>query len=209
MPIIEGIEQQTPEWLQMRCGMVTASRVKDIVKKPKSGTGDLKKRADYRTEIISECLTGRAAEHYVTPAMEWGIETEPLARAAYEMRLDTEVADGGFHIHDQITRFGASPDGLIGDDGLLEIKCPTTAVHVEYIIAGVTPEEYQPQMLAEMACTGRQWCDFVSFDPRLPKKLQLFVRRFPRNDERIAAMEEEVLKFLEEVIEKIKLLEQA
>ena len=98
---------------------------------------------------------------------------------------------------------------LHGGDGVLEIKCPTTAVHVGYIIAGITPEEYQPQMLAEMACTGRQWCDFVSFDPRLPKKLQLFVRRFPRDDERIAAMEQEVLTFLEEVIATIKLLEQA
>lgn len=208
MPIIEGIEQQTPEWLQMRVGMVTASRVDDVLAVPANGKGELKCRAKYRTEIISECLTGRAAEHYVTPAMEWGIETEPLARAAYEMRLDLEVADGGFHIHDEITRFGASPDGLIGEEGLLEVKCPTTATHIEWIIAGVTPEEYQPQMLAEMACTGRRWCDFVSFDPRLPKKMQLFVRRFPRNDERIAAMEKEVLKFLEEVIEKIKLLEE-
>lgn len=208
MPMIE-VEQQTPEWLQMRCGMVTASRVADVLAKRKTGTGELKCRADYRTEIICECLTGRSAEHYVTPAMEWGIETEPVARSAYEMRLDTEIKPGGFAIHDQIGRFGASPDGLIGDDGLVEIKCPTTATHIEYIIAGVIPEEYQPQMLAEMACTGRAWCDFVSFDPRLPKKLQLFIRRFPRDDKRIAAMEAEVLTFLEEVIATIKLLEQA
>lgn len=208
MPVVEGIEQQTPEWLQMRVGMVTASRVADALDFLKKG-GESAKRRNYRTEIISECLTGRAAEHYVTPAMEWGIENEPVACAAYEMRLDAETDPGGFHIHDQITRFGASPDRLIGEDGLLEIKCPTTAIHIEYIVAGVTPEEYQPQMLAEMACTGRQWCDFVSFDPRLPKKLQLFVRRFPRDNSRIAAMEEEVLKFLEEVIATIKLLEQA
>lgn len=209
MPIVEGIEQQTPEWLQMRTGMVTASRVADVIAKRQKGIGELKCRADYRTEIITEILTGRSAEHYVTPAMEFGIENEPLGRAAYEMRLDREIQDGGFHIHDRIPRFGASPDGLINDDGLVEIKCPTTATHVEWIVAGVTPEEYQPQMLAEMACTGRLWCDFVSFDPRLPKKLQLFVRRFLRDDERIAAMETEVLKFLEEVIATIKLLEEA
>lgn len=207
MPIVD-VEQQTPEWLQMRTGMVTASRVADVMDFLKRG-GESAKRRNYRTEIISECLTGRAAEHYVMPAMEWGIETEPVARAAYEMRCDIESGPGGFAIHDEISRFGASPDGLIGDDGVLEIKCPTTATHVEYIVAGVTPEEYQPQMLAEMACTGRQWCDFVSFDPRLPKKLQLFVRRFPRDEQRIAAMEAEVLKFLEEVIATIKLLEQA
>jgi putative phage-type endonuclease len=209
MPMIEGIEQQTPEWLQMRVGMVTASRMADVIAKRKTGIGELACRAAYRGEIIVEILTGRSAEHYVTPAMEWGIENEPVARAAYEMRLDVETEPGGFAIHDQIPRFGASPDGLIGDDGMLEIKCPTTAVHIGYIIAGTTPEEYQPQMLAEMACTGRRWCDFVSFDPRLPKKLQLFVRRFQRNDERIAAMESEVLTFLEEVIATIKLLEQA
>lgn len=209
MPIVEWIEQQTPEWLQIRTGMVTASRVADVIAQRKKGTGELKCRADYRTEIVMECLTGRAAEHYVTPAMEFGIENEPLARAAYEIRLDREIEPGGFHIHDKITRFGASPDGLLGDDGLVEIKCPMTETHINWILAGVTPEEYRPQMLAEMACTGRRWCDFVSFDPRLPKKLQLFVRRFQRDDARIAEMESEVLKFLEEVIETIKLLEQA
>jgi putative phage-type endonuclease len=209
MPMIEGIEQQTPEWLQMRTGMVTASRVADVLAKRKTGTGELECRSKYRAEVICECLTGRSAEHYVTPAMEWGIENEALARAAYEMRLDVETEPGGFAIHDSIPRFGASPDGLIGSDGLLEIKCPTTAAHIGYMLAGVTPEAYQPQMLAEMACTGRRWCDFVSFDPRLPKKLQLFVRRFQRDDGRIAAMEADVLTFLEEVIATIKLLEQA
>lgn len=208
MPIIE-VDQQTPEWLQMRVGMVTGSRVADVIAKRVKGTGELKCRADYRMEIICECLTGRASEHYVTPAMEWGIETEPLARAAYEMRLDIDTQPGGFAIHDEISRFGASPDGLIGADGVLEIKCPTTATHLEWIQNGILPPEYQPQMLAEMACTGRAWCDFVSFDPRLPKKLQLFVRRYPRDDERIAAIEGEVLTFLEEVIATIKLLETA
>lgn len=207
--IVEEIIQGTPEWLQMRVGCVTASRVAEVIAKPKRGTGELACRANYRSEIICECLTGRSAEHYVTPAMEFGIENEPVALAAYEMARDVEVGDGGFFLHDTISRFAASPDGLIGSDGLVEIKCPTTATHIDYMITGIVPEAYQPQMLAQMACTGRQWCDFVSFDPRLPKKLQLFVRRFPRDDGRIAEMESEVLKFLEEVIETIKLLEQA
>lgn len=213
MPIVEGIEQQTPEWLQIRCGMVTTSRVADIIgKRVKGGTGELKERARYRAEVVSECLTGRAVEHYVTPAMEWGIETESLARAAYEMRFDVETEPGGFHIHDRITRFGSSPDGLVGENGVLEIKCPTTATHIEWLKAGIAnpqfiPEEYQAQMLGEMACTGRAWCDFVSFDPRLPKKMQMFARRFPRDDDRIAKIEEAVLLFLEEVIAEIKMLE--
>lgn len=213
MPIVE-VDQQTPEWLLMRTGMATASRVKNIITKRADKKGYLQGRADYRTEIICELLTGRAAEHYVTPAMEWGIEQEPFAREKYAVLFDVEVLPGWFAIHDSIPRFGASPDGLIGENGVLEIKCPTTETHLEWLIAGrsdpqFVPEEYQPQMLAEMACTGREWCDFVSFDPRLPKKMQMFARRFPRDNERIAAMEAEVLTFLEEVIAKIKMLEEA
>lgn len=208
MPLVD-VDQQTPEWLLMRTGMVTASRVADVIKKRKNGENELKKRADYRTEVISEILTGRAAEHYVTPAMEWGIEHEAEARATYELRLDREVTPVGFAIHDRIPRFGASPDGLIGEDGCVEFKCPTTATHIEWMIAGVVPEEHKPQMDAEMSCANRKWCDFVSFDPRLPKKLQMFVRPYLRDEVRIAAMEEEVLKFLEEIIATIKLLEQA
>lgn len=208
MPLID-VDQQTPEWLLMRTGMVTASRVADVIAKRKKGDGELKCRADYRAEVISEILTGRSSEHYVTPAMEWGIEHEQEARANYELRLDREIQPGGYAIHDRIPRFGASPDGLIGDDGCVEFKCPTTATHIEWMIAAVVPEEHKPQMDAEMACANRKWCDFVSFDPRLPKKLQLFVRPYLRDEARIAAMEEEVLKFLEEVIETIKLLEAA
>jgi putative phage-type endonuclease len=208
MPLVE-VDQQTPEWLQMRVGMVTASRVSDVITKRKRGEGELKARADYRTEVISEILTGRSAEHYVTPEMDWGTDHEPEARATYEVRLDREALPGGFAIHDNIPRFGASPDGLIGEDGLVEIKCPTTATHLEWLIAGVVPEEHKPQMDAEMACANRKWCDFVSFDPRLPKKLQLFIRPYLRDDVRIAAMEAAVLTFLEEVIATIKLLETA
>ncbi len=204
MPIIEDLEQRSPEWLQMRLAMCTASRVGDVLAKPVRKDGELQCRKDYKSEIVCEALTGRLVEHFVSVPMQWGIDNEPLARAAYEIELETEVEQVGFAIHDVISRFGASPDGLVGKDGMVQFKCPNTATHLEYIIAGVVPAEYQPQMLAEMACTGRKWSDFASFDPRLPKKLQLFVRRFERDDARIAEMEAEVVRFLAEVDELIE-----
>jgi hypothetical protein len=131
--------------------------------------------------------------------MQWGIDTEPFARAAYELQQDVMVETVGFATHPEIPRFGCSPDGLVGEDGLVEIKCPNTATHIEYLLAGTVPAEYQAQMLVEMACTGRQWVDFVSYDPRLPAHLQLFVRRFLRDAARIAEIESKVVQFLEEV----------
>jgi putative phage-type endonuclease len=198
--VIVDVEQQTAEWLEMRKGRVTASRVADVMAVLKKG-GESAARRNYRNELITEMLTGRSAETFVSEAMMFGIEQEPYARAAYEMKADVMVDPGGFAVHDEIDRFGASPDGLIGSDGVLEIKCPTTAVHIGYLLAGVVPEDYQPQMLAEMACTGRKWCDFVSFDPRLPKHLQLFVRRFDRDEARIAEMEQMIALFLGDVDE--------
>ena len=203
MPRMEGIVQNEPEWIIARVGCITASHVADVMAKPKRGTGELARRSDYRTALIVECLTGRATEHYVTPAMEHGLEFEPMAVAAYEMYAGVEAQDGGFWIHDTISRFAASPDRLIGEDGLLEAKCPTTATHIEWMLAGVVPEEHQWQMLAQMACTGREWCDFVSYDDRLPPKMRLFLRRFLRDDERIALMEAEVLSFQEEILSTI------
>lgn len=197
MPIVEGVEQQTAEWLQMRIGCVTGSRVADVMNKLKGG-GESQKRKDYKAQLICEILTGKATEHFVTQAMEWGIDNEPFAREAYGIEV-AEVEKVGFALHPTIERFGASPDGLVGSDGLVEFKCPQTATHIEYVIAGIVPSQYEWQMLAEMVCAERQWCDFVSFDPRLPKGLQLFVRRFQRDDARIAEMEKEVWKFLDEV----------
>lgn len=195
-----AVEQNTADWLEMRKGRVTASRVADVMAMLKKG-GETAARRKYRDELVTEMLTGRSAENYVSEAMMFGIEQEPYARAAYEMEFDVMTDPGGFAVHDNIPRFGASPDGLIGDDGLIEIKCPTTAVHIGYILAGVVPEDYQPQMLAEMACTGRKWCDFVSFDPRVPKHLKLYVRRFERDEKRIAEMEQMVELFLGDVDE--------
>lgn len=207
--IIEDLEQQTPEWLAMRVGMVTASRVADVIAKrkrqPKDGepAEPLACRKDYLWEIVVERLTGRSSETYVSPSMEWGIEQEPSARAAYEMATDCMVEPIGFAIHPANKWFGASPDGLVGEDGILEIKCPNSGTHLQYIINQVVPSEYVPQMLAEMACTERLWGDFVSFDPRMPKKMQLFVQRLRRDDKRIADMESDVAVFCQEVDDKL------
>jgi putative phage-type endonuclease len=207
MPLVE-VEQQSPEWLAMRVGCVTGSRMADVMAKLKRKEGEAQCRQDYKAEIVCEILTGRATEHYVSPAMEWGIENEIFARNAYEVEVG-DVQQVGFALHSSIKRFGASPDGLVGADGLVEFKCPNTATHIEYIIQGVVPAEYHWQMLAEMACAERQWCDFVSYDPRLPKRLQLFVRRFEREDARIIEMETEVVKFLAEVDELIAKLDKS
>jgi hypothetical protein len=190
-------EQKTPEWLQLRCGRVTGSRITDVLAEIKKG--EAATRRNYRTEIIAETLTGLPAESYISPAMQWGIDTEPFARAAYELTCNTTVDTVGFAIHPHIPRFGCSPDGLLGDDGGAEFKCPNTATHLDWILAGVVPEEHKPQMLANMSCTGRKWWEFVSFDPRLPRHLQLFIRRFVRDETRIAEIEAKVQKFLAEV----------
>lgn len=201
MPLVE-VEQGSAEWLQMRVGCVTGSRAADVMAKLKRKDGEAQCRQDYKAEIVCEILTGRAVDHYVSPAMEWGKENEIFARNAYEVEV-AAIEQVGFALHSRIKRFGASPDGLVGSDGLVEFKCPNTTTHIEYIIGGVVPVEYHWQILAEMACSERQYCDFVSFDPRLPKKLQLFVRRFERDNARIAEMEQEVEKFLSEVDEQI------
>jgi predicted phage-related endonuclease len=131
--------------------------------------------------------------------MEWGVETEPLARAAYEVATGNLVDQVAFVDHPTIKWFGCSPDGLVGDDGLVEIKCPQSTTHLEYLEADQPPKKYIPQMMAQMACTGRKWCDFVSFDPRLPDGLQLFIVRVNADDKYILAMENEVTEFLAEV----------
>jgi len=205
MPIVEGLQQQTAAWIVARIGMVTASRMNDVMSKLKNGKESAARR-DYKAEIVCEMLTGRAADHYVSPAMEWGIENERFARTAYELEV-APTEPGGYATHPTIVRFGASPDGFVGDKGLVELKCPTTAVHLAYIAAGVVPEEYHWQLLAQLACTEREFVDFVSYDLRLPEKFQLFVRRFHRDEERIKQMEDEVVAFLFEVVEQVKVLE--
>jgi putative phage-type endonuclease len=201
MALIE-IQQGTAEWLQMRVGSVTASYMANVMEKLKKG-GETQARKNYKVELVCERITGLKYEHYVTPSMEWGIENEPLARAAYEVETGFEAKPGGIALHDRIKWLMASPDGLVGEDGLVEFKCPTTATHIEYIGAGVVPPEYHWQMLCQMACSGRKWCDFVSFEPRMPYALQLFIRRMERDDARIAEMEAEVEKFIGEIEDSI------
>ena len=195
--MILDCEQGSPEWLQLRCGRVTASRMSDVLAEIKKG--EAAARRNYRAELVSEILTNIPVEEYVSREMQWGKEMEPFARAAYELQTGATVDPAGFAVHSQIPRFGASPDGLVDADGLLEIKCPNTSTHLECLLTGGIPPEHYPQMRAELACTGRQWVDFVSFDPRLPRHLQLFVKRFHRDEKRIAEMEAKVLEFLAEV----------
>ena len=207
MPIVDCV-QHSPEWLASRCGRVTGSRMADVMSYLKRG-GESQARKDYRSELVCEILTGMTPEHYVSPAWQFGIDNELLARAAYEIERDVIVEEVGFAIHPTILRCGASPDGLLPDGGVLEIKCPNTSTHIEYICAGLPPEQYRWQMFAEMACCERQWCDFVSYDARLPKDLRLFIVRLAWHDELIRQMEAEVLKFLAETDEVIAMLKTA
>ena len=197
-------EQGSADWLAARLGRVTASRVSDVIAKTKSGWSA--SRANYMAQLVAERLTGQPQESYSNAAMQWGIEQEPLARAAYEFRTDATVTPAWFIEHPKIAMSGASPDGLIGDVGLVEIKCPTTATHIETLIGKSTPDKYLAQMQWQMACTGAKWCDSVSFDPRLPEAMRLFVSRVHRDDERIKELEKEVLAFLAELDAKVKTL---
>lgn len=192
------VKQGTKAWFSARAGCVTASRVADAIAMLKKG-GESAARRNYKMELLCERLTGKALEHYVTPAMEYGIEKEPLARTAYELLTGRDVSLVGFVCHPTIKMSGASPDGLVGDEGLAEFKVPNTLTHLEYWIAGVVPEDYQPQMLWQMACCERRWCDFVSHDPRLPEEYRTFIVRMERDDKRIAEMEAGVVQFLSEV----------
>jgi len=193
------IVQGTVEWHLQRLGKVTASRIADVLSKGKSG--ESASRKNYRTELVVQRLTGVPGESFTNAAMEWGTATEPLARIAYEAKMGIFVDEVAFISHPSISNFGCSPDGYIADNGLLEIKCPNSSTHIEYLTDDKPPTKYIPQMQCQMAVTGRQWCDFVSFDPRLPEDLQLFVVRLERDEEYIKAMEAEVEKFLSEVEE--------
>lgn len=198
------MEQRTEEWFAARCGKVTASRVADVIAKTK--TGYSASRANYLADLVVERLTGKPAATFSNAAMEWGTEQEPNARAAYSAKTGILVEEVGFIDHPTVAMSGASPDGF-AEEGLVEIKCPNTATHLEYILDGKSPQKYVTQMQWQMACTNRPWCDFVSFDPRLPERLQLLVVRVPRDDEYIAMLETEVTKFLAELDEKLNQLE--
>ena len=198
------MEQRTEEWFAARCGKVTASRVADVIAKTK--TGYSASRANYLADLVVERLTGKPAATFSNAAMEWGTEQEPAARAAYSARTGILVEEVGFIDHPIVAMSGASPDGF-AEEGLVEVKCPNTSTMLEYILDGKPPQKYVTQMQWQMACTGRPWCDFVSYDPRLPERLQLLVVRVPRDDEYIAMLETEVAKFLAELDDKLNQLE--
>jgi putative phage-type endonuclease len=198
------IEQGSPEWFASRLGKVTASKIADIVSTTKSGYST--SRANYMAQLVVERLTGVKAESFTNSAMEWGTQTEPLARAAYELKNGVMVDEVAMIDHPTIPMSGASPDGLVGDEGMIEIKCPNTATHIDTVLADKANKQYVYQQQWQMACTGRQWNDFVSFDPRMPDNLQLFIKRVERDDELIKELEAEVVKFLAEVDEKVEKL---
>lgn len=192
------IEQGTPEWHEQRRGKVTASRIEEVVAKTKSG-GYGASRANYMAELLAERLSGVVAESFTSKPMQWGIDHEPEARAAYEFYRDMAVTSAGFVPHPSIRASGASPDGYVGSEGLVEIKCPNTATHIDTLLGKPTGAGYISQMQWQMACTGRQWVDFASYDPRLPPALRLHVQRMNRNDALITELEAEVAKFLDEL----------
>jgi putative phage-type endonuclease len=203
--LMKDLEQGSPEWLAARVGRVTASRIADVMAKGKGG--EAQTRLNYKWQLVAEIMTGQSQEdRFFSQAMAWGVEQEPFARAAYEIQTGGLVENVGLVAHPSIPRCAASPDGLVGLDGLLEIKCPKTPTHLEYMEKWAIPGHYQLQMLWQMACTGRQWVDFATFDPRLPEELQLFVMRFPRDQARIDAIEAEVQKFWNEIDEIIETL---
>lgn len=195
------IEQGTDEWRLQRLGKVTASRIADLTARTKTGWGA--SRANYMAELLVERLTGVPTIGYTNAAMQWGTEQEPAARDAYEFMRDCTVDAAGFFDHPSIAMSGASPDGLIGSDGLVEIKCPQTATHIETLQGGSVPGKYIAQMQWQMACTGRHWCDWVSFDPRMPATMRLFVQRINRDDKAIADIERQVVEFLSELDAKV------
>ena len=198
------IIQGSPEWFAIRCGKVTASRVADVIAKTKTGWGA--GRANYAAELIAERLTQTTAPSFTNAAMQWGTDQEPVARNVYADRNGWDVAEIGFVDHPEIAMSGASPDGLVGFSGLVEIKCPNTATHLDTLLRETVPGKYVTQMQWQMACTGREWCDFVSFDPRLPESMSLFVKRVPRDVSHILELETEVAAFIAEIDDKVSRL---
>lgn len=188
------MQQGTDEWFAARLGKVTASRAADVLTKKGSAA-----RANLSAQLVLERLTNTKGESFSSAAMQWGVDQEPFARAAYEAHSGVWVDTVGFVQHPTIERAGASPDGLVGHDGLVEIKCPNTATMIDTLLTGKVPSNYATQMQMQMACTGRAWCDYAVFDSRMPAKAQLFVKRVQRDQKFIEDMEKEIIAFLAEV----------
>jgi putative phage-type endonuclease len=198
------IVQGTDEWFAARLGKVTASRVADVIAKTKTGYST--SRDNYMAQLVCERLTGQKGESFSNAAMQWGTDTEPKAREAYMAAKFEIVTEVGFVNHPTIEAAGASPDGFVGDLGLIEIKCPNSHTAIETLLSQTVPSKYNTQMQWQMVCTGRHWCDFVSFDPRLPAELQLFIKRVEYDPVFGAMLEKEVIGFLKELDDKIEQL---
>lgn len=190
--------QGSASWHAARGGKLTASRMAAAMSFTKAGK-ESADRTRLKVELLCERLTGDAFPHIVTEPMRWGIDNEPLAKQAYEAATFNRIVDVGFIDHPEIDMCGASPDGLVGADGLVECKVPNTATHIGWMLAGVVPAAHIPQILLQLATTRRKWCDFVSFDPRLPEPQQLFIRRFTPTAEQIEEVEEAARQFLREL----------
>lgn len=201
------MEQRTDEWFAARLGKVTASRIGDIMAKTESGYSAARK--NYMAQLLCERLTGMREDIFVSATMQRGTDLEAKARATYILTNGDLVEEIGFVEHPNIEMAGASPDGLVNDDGLIEIKCPNTATHLEFMRTKKPKSEYILQMQWQMACTGRSWCDFVSYDDRLPEKFAFRSIRLERDDDLIKEIEAEVQKFLDELRGMIQILEAA
>lgn len=191
-------KQNTAEWLEIRCGKITASRIADVLATLKKG-GEGADRKNYRIEVLAERISGRIEDHYVSAEMAWGSEFEPIARSAYEIATGEIVDTVGFVLHPTFDFAGGSPDGLVGEDGGIELKCPKTTTHIKWMTAGGVPEEHQAQCLWNMACAERDWWDFISFDPRMPDGLKVYIERMERDEARIRLIEAEVVRFNDEI----------
>lgn len=187
-------EQGSTDWLLQRRGRITGSRIKDVLK-----IGGPAKRDDYKRQLVAERTTGEISSRYVTTEMQFGTENEPFARAEYEIESGNRVDEVGFILHPQYDFTGSSPDGLVGSEGAVEFKVPRSENHIKWIDAGILPPEHEPQCAWALACTGREWIDFISFDPRQKRWPRLFTVRMFRDEERIQQIEAEVVRFHEEI----------
>ncbi len=199
------IEQRSIEWFAQRCGHLTASRIADMMARTKTGWGA--SRTNYAAQLVAERLTGVAESGFTSAAMQHGIDTEAEARAAYAFMKDVGVIEAPFVLHPRLAWCGASPDGFVGDNGLIEIKCPNTSTHIAILRGGEIADKYIKQMQWQMACAEKDWCDFVSYDPRMPVEMQLHVRRVDRDDSLIAEIESAAVEFLDEIAATVEELE--
>jgi putative phage-type endonuclease len=185
-------------WLSQRCGKLTASRMADAMDLTAKGADSAKRRA-LKIEMLAERMTGDTVPHFVNSFMQWGLEQEPHAKSAYELASGQMILPCGFYDHPQIADFGATPDGLI-PDGVIEFKCPQTTTHLTWLLAGGVPEQHRPQILAQLACTGRTRAVFVSFDPRIKdERKRLYIAEWVPERAEIEAVEEAAVRFLTEV----------